>query len=189
VCIDGRNIASIPLPDLRASLSIIPQQNILFRGTIRSNIDPLSVTSDEDLWDALRRSGFLDATSHYVNLDSQVESYGDNFSRGEQQMIGLARAIVRKTKILLLDEATAAVDLETDKQIQQTIKNEFSDCTVVSIAHRIQTIIHYDRVMAVDYGKVCEIGEPYELYKRRGLFWQMCEDGGIEEDDFENSEF
>lgn len=189
VCIDGRNIASIPLPDLRASLSIIPQQNILFRGTIRSNIDPLSVTSDEDLWDALRRSGFLDATSHYVNLDSQVESYGDNFSRGEQQMIGLARAIVRKTKILLLDEATAAVDLETDKQIQQTIKNEFADCTVVSIAHRIQTIIHYDRVMAVDYGKVCEIGEPYELYKRRGLFWQMCEDGGIEEDDFENSEF
>lgn len=184
ILIDGRDISTLPLRDLRSSLSIIPQQNVLFRGTIRSNMDPLSEKSDRELWDALRRSGFVEATVNSVHLDSPVDAEGKNFSLGERQMIGLARALVRKTKILLLDEATSAVDLETDKQIQNTIKREFAGCTVISVAHRIQTIVKYDKVLVIGENYALEFGSPLELYDKGQMFWDICEDGGIERSDF-----
>lgn len=183
ILIDGRDISTLPLHDLRSALSIIPQQNMLFRGTIRSNMDPLSEKSDSELWDALRRSGFVEATGNNIHLDSLVDAEGKNFSLGERQMIGLARALVRKTKILLLDEATSAVDLETDKHIQDTIKKEFAGCTVISIAHRIQTIVKYDKVLAVGENHATEFGTPLELYDKGQLFWEICEDGGVERGD------
>nr|UJH94595.1 Abcc1 [Starmerella bombicola] len=184
ILIDGRDISTLPLRDLRSALSIIPQQNVLFRGTIRSNMDPLNEKSDRELWDALRRSGFVEATVNCVHLDSPVDAEGRNFSLGERQMIGLARALVRKTKILLLDEATSAVDLETDKHIQNTIKREFAGCTVISVAHRIQTIVKYDKVLVIGENYALEFGSPLELYDKGNLFWEICEDGGVERSDF-----
>ncbi|AET40393.1 ATP-binding cassette transporter YOR1 Ecym_5660 [Eremothecium cymbalariae DBVPG len=278
VTIDGVDIATIGLYNLRSKLSIIPQDPLLFRGTIRKNLDPFGEHSDTELWDALLRSGAInnddlaraqgfetvsaataatkatdtvatktglpvsmpshaenaasvapaastssavdattttsndtvsslnnhnattsDATAtskpvsdgntknmHKFHLDQTVEEDGSNFSVGERQFLALARALVRQTKILILDEATSSVDYETDAQIQARIVQEFQHATIMCVAHRLKTILHYDRILVMEKGRVAEFDTPLRLYNEQGsIFRSMCDQSSITLTDFD----
>ncbi|XP_043841698.1 ATP-binding cassette sub-family C member 2 [Dromiciops gliroides] len=181
ITIDGIDIASIGLHDLRNKLTIIPQDPILFSGSLRMNLDPFNKYSDEEIWKALE----LAHLKPYVEglpqgLTYEVSEAGDNFSVGQRQLLCLGRALLRKSKILIMDEATAAVDLETDNLIQATIRKEFSNCTVITIAHRLHTIMDSDRVMVLDRGEIVEYDSPDKLLQRSGPFYFMAKDAGIE---------
>mmetsp|Transcript_1249 Transcript_1249/g.1271 ORF Transcript_1249/g.1271 Transcript_1249/m.1271 type:complete len:1427 (+) Transcript_1249:173-4453(+) len=203
ILIDDVDISRLGLKDLRSCLSIIPQDPILFRGTIRTNLDPFGDHQDEKLWDALRRSGLIDDLRmvniqkqdkendvlNKFHLDQNVEDEGSNFSLGERQLIAFARALVRDSKILILDEATSSVDYETDSKIQSTIVREFADCTILCIAHRLKTILHYDRILVLDRGEVKEFDTPLNLFNmENSIFQQMCQRSNIVLDDFRLNE-
>ncbi|KAF8938669.1 hypothetical protein BGZ58_000407 [Dissophora ornata] len=233
--IDGIDICKIGLQDLRSNLTIIPQDPILFKGTLRSNLDPFGEREDRELWEALRRSHLIpenkplgsSATSNCnsleitptasaaststgeeitvtgssstdgksiaasvkgketapeivdaskISLDTPVKENGSNFSQGQRQLIALARALVRQPKIIVMDEATASVDFETDLKIQTTIREEMADATIVTIAHRIRTIADFDRVLVMNAGEIVEFDKPYTLMQRDdSLFRSMCE--------------
>lgn len=164
--IDDQNITKIGLHDLRSRLTVIPQDPILFSGTFRRNIDPLDSHTDEEIWNALDQS-HLKNFVHTLDagLDHEISEGGDNLSSGQKQLLCLTRALLRKSKILVLDEATAAVDVETDELIQNTIRKEFKDCTIVTIAHRLNTIMDYDRIIFMDKGKIIEFDSPANLLK------------------------
>uniref|UniRef100_H0WIX5 ATP binding cassette subfamily C member 2 n=1 Tax=Otolemur garnettii TaxID=30611 RepID=H0WIX5_OTOGA len=181
IIIDGVDIASIGLHDLREKLTIIPQDPILFSGSLRMNLDPFNKYSDEEIWKALELAhlkSFVAGLQH--GLSHEVSEAGGNLSIGQRQLLCLGRALLRKSKILVLDEATAAVDLETDHLIQTTIQNEFSHCTVITIAHRLHTIMDSDKVMVLDNGTIVEYGSPEELLKNPGPFYFMAKEAGIE---------
>lgn len=193
--IDGRDIASLNINELREVFTIIPQEPILFKGTVRSNLDPFEVYSDMVLWEGLRRSGLLhnelrSSTScvgqnHKFHLDAIVETGGANFSKGERQLLTLARALLRQSKILVLDEATSSVDMVTDQRIQRTIAKEFSQCTVLCIAHRLQTIVNYDAIIVIDDGQKVEMGSPLALFSSPvSAFGALCKDANISLADF-----
>jgi ABC-type multidrug transport system fused ATPase/permease subunit len=188
--IDGVDISLLGLRDLRSRFSIIPQDPVLFQGTIRKNLDPFSQTSDEDFWNSLKISGYIksdeDIEGHKFHLDAVVEDEGSNFSLGERQLIALARALVRQSKILILDEATSSVDYETDSFVQQTIAKDFKNCTVLCIAHRLNTVINYDKMLVLEQGIIEEYGEPgpYALWSNESRFREMCSSAGIVGDDF-----
>lgn len=193
IIIDGVDISKIGLHDLRNNLSIIPQDPVLFQGTIRSNLDPFGERTDVELFDALRRSGLITVnemadigtSSHKFHLDEPINDEGTNFSLGERQLLTLARALVRQSRILVLDEATATVDYETDKKVQDIIVSEFSDSTILCVAHRLNTIIRYDRILVLDAGSIAELDTPYNLYmKRDSIFRDMCVKAGITMEDF-----
>ncbi|KAF9196462.1 hypothetical protein BGZ50_000082 [Haplosporangium sp. Z 11] len=226
--IDGIDICKIGLQDLRSKLTIIPQDPILFKGTLRSNLDPFGEREDRELWEALRRShlisenkplpsnrnsqvedsvpltpketdaagsksptgsvkeGVKDKGSQSgedeivdpskITLDTPVKANGSNFSQGQRQLIALARALVRQSKIIVMDEATASVDFETDLKIQTTIREEMADSTIITIAHRIRTIADFDRVLVMNAGELVEFDTPYALMSQEGsLFRSMCE--------------
>jgi len=182
--IDGVDISRLQLQDLRARISIIPQDPILFRGTIRSNLDPFSDYEDVQIWNTLERinlKSVVECTPQ--KLEAPITENGDNFSVGQRQLMCLGRALLRKTKlssfILVLDEATASVDLETDKFIQASIKKEFSDCTVLTIAHRLDTIIESDKVLLMEDGKVAEFDSPHSLLSDpNSLFFNLVNQTG-----------
>ncbi|XP_072483308.1 ATP-binding cassette sub-family C member 2 [Notamacropus eugenii] len=181
ITIDGLDIATIGLHDLRNKLTIIPQDPILFTGSLRMNLDPFNKYSDEEIWKALELAHLKPYVEGLAQgLSYEVSEAGDNFSVGQRQLLCLGRALLRKSKILILDEATAAVDLETDNLIQATIRKEFSNCTVITIAHRLHTIMDSDRVMVLDSGKIVEFDSPDELLQRSGPFYSMAKDAGIE---------
>ncbi|KAF9134866.1 hypothetical protein BGW39_005581 [Mortierella sp. 14UC] len=238
ITIDGIDICKIGLQDLRSNLTIIPQDPILFKGTLRSNLDPFGEREDRELWEALRRSHLIPIESKSVlasaaaskrnsleltstderpsvpsvskagpstgsskspassikpasstsetpkeiidsskiTLDTPVKENGSNFSQGQRQLIALARALVRQSKIIVMDEATASVDFETDLKIQLTIREEMADATIVTIAHRIRTIADFDRVLVMNAGEVVEFDAPYVLMRQEdSLFRSMCE--------------
>ncbi|KAK6483748.1 multidrug resistance-associated protein 5 isoform X1 [Huso huso] len=162
--IDGVNINEIGLADLRSKLSIIPQEPVLFSGTVRSNLDPFKQYNEEQVWDALERTHMKECIAQLpLKLDSEVVENGENFSVGERQLLSVARALLRCCKILILDEATAAMDSETDSLIQETIREAFEDCTTLTIAHRLQTVLSCDRIMVLNQGEVVEFDEPSNL--------------------------
>ncbi|KAG0243312.1 ABC transporter type 1, transmembrane domain-containing protein [Mortierella sp. GBAus27b] len=231
ITIDGIDICKIGLQDLRSNLTIIPQDPILFKGTLRSNLDPFGEREDRELWEALRRSHLIPDSrgtptggstapskrnsvdlsqesslavpgssskaksptgsikdkndkdgepeivdSSKITLDTPVKENGSNFSQGQRQLIALARALVRQSKIIVMDEATASVDFETDLRIQTTIREEMADATIITIAHRIRTIADFDRVLVMSTGEVAEFDKPYTLMTTEdSLFRSMCE--------------
>ncbi|KAF2876322.1 P-loop containing nucleoside triphosphate hydrolase protein [Massariosphaeria phaeospora] len=190
ITIDGVNIATVGLHDLRSKLAIIPQDPTLFKGTIRSNLDPFNEYSDLDLWSALRQADLvsndaaMEDKSGRIHLDSVVEEEGLNFSLGQRQLMALARALVRGSQIIVCDEATSSVDFETDQKIQQTIIDGFKGKTLLCIAHRLKTIIRYDRICVMDAGSIAELDTPLRLYDAGGVFRSMCDGSGIRRDDF-----
>ncbi|KAM6388822.1 ATP-binding cassette sub-family C member 5 isoform 5-T6 [Pluvialis apricaria] len=162
--IDGVKINDIGLADLRSKLSIIPQEPVLFSGTVRSNLDPFNQYSEEQIWDALERTHMKECVAQLpMKLDSEVMENGENFSVGERQLLCIARALLRRCKILILDEATAAMDTETDLLIQETIREAFADCTMLTIAHRLHTVLGCDRIMVLTQGQVVEFDTPSAL--------------------------
>ncbi|CAH3177882.1 unnamed protein product [Porites lobata] len=180
IIIDDIDIAKIGLHHLRSRLTIIPQDPVLFSGTFRLNLDPFNNYSDEELWNVVEVTQLKTfITAHDKGLHLPILEGGENMSIGQRQLVCLARALLRRSKILVLDEATAAVDLETDELIQQTIRREFADRTVLTIAHRLNTIMDYDRVMVLKEGSVAEFDSPSKLLSRKGLFYLMAKDAGL----------
>eukprot|EP01040_Poterioochromonas_malhamensis_P005555 gene5555-5971_t len=175
--IDNIDISTVPLDVLRKKLGIIPQDPVMFSASIRFNLDPFREFKDEDLWNVLDSVNIKEhVLSLPKKLEEEVSEGGDNFSAGQRQLICIARAILRKPKILVLDEATASIDNETDNLIQSMIRKEFTQCTVLTIAHRLNTIIDSDRVMVLDQGKLMELASPKELLEKSdGMFKGLWE--------------
>ncbi|XP_023553923.1 ABC transporter C family member 2-like isoform X2 [Cucurbita pepo subsp. pepo] len=164
ILIDGFDVAMFGLLDLRKVLGIIPQSPVLFSGTVRFNLDPFNNHSDADLWEVLERVHLKDFIRRSTfGLDAEVSESGENFSIGQRQLLSLARALLRRTKIMVLDEATAAVDVRTDALIQKTIREEFKSCSMLIIAHRLNTIIDCDRMLVLEAGQVLEYNTPKQL--------------------------
>lgn len=200
IVIDGIDISKIMLHDLRSRLAIIPQDPVLFSGTVRSNLDAFEERSDAELYDALERvhlirrtgtvsragsstSGNIDEPSSVVttnsnsnifsSLSSHIGEGGLNLSQGQRQLLCLARAIVNRPKFMVLDEATSAVDMATNAFIQRSIREEFEDITLFVIAHRLRTIADFDRILVLSDGKAVEYDTPRNLMAKRGAFWVM----------------
>ncbi|TPX59204.1 hypothetical protein SpCBS45565_g07789 [Spizellomyces sp. 'palustris'] len=215
--IDGVDITNVNLHDLRSRLTIIPQEPVLFSGTVRSNLDPVSEHDDASMWSALRRVRLLESlqskemdteqslVSTVARMDSEVTlgeatstdesssslkqtgfsldapvlENGSNFSQGQRQLLCLARALLRSSKVVALDEATASVDYETDTRVQETIRAEFAGSTILCIAHRLRTVADYDHILVLDKGELVESGTPAELVEREnGWFRRMCLESG-----------
>ncbi|KAF5562781.1 ATP-dependent bile acid permease [Fusarium phyllophilum] len=202
VTIDGLDISKIDLHSLRSRLAIIPQDPVLFSGTIRSNLDPFEDNTDDELRESLGRVHLVDSqpvtptnepasaatstlaaknTNIFRDLSSPISESGGNLSQGQRQLLCLARAIVARPKIMVLDEATSAVDMATDALIQRSIREEFTDSTLIVIAHRLSTIADFDRILVLSDGQVAEFGTPKELWQQEGVFRDMCESSGEKE--------
>ncbi|KAI9005087.1 P-loop containing nucleoside triphosphate hydrolase protein [Hyaloraphidium curvatum] len=185
VVIDGLATSTLGLADLRSSISIIPQEPFLFKGTLRFNIDPFNRYGDERIWNALEVVELKDKVSRLPGkLDSAVLDQGGNWSVGERQLICVARAVLKNTRLIVMDEATANIDLSTDRLIQAAIRSEtglFAQSTVLCVAHRLQTIIDYDLIMVMDSGELAEFGTPHELLQKPdGRFRSMVHETGPE---------
>ena len=201
IVIDGIDISKMQLHDLRSRLAIIPQDPVLFSGTVRSNLDAFDEHGDAELYDALERVHLIRGTGNvsrgeaasaaattdapsslgssdvnsniFSNLSSRISEGGLNLSQGQRQLLCLARAIVSRPKIMLLDEATSAVDMATDVLIQRSIREEFEESTLLVIAHRLSTIADFDRILVMSDGKAVEFDTPRNLLAVRGAFWEM----------------
>jgi ABC-type multidrug transport system fused ATPase/permease subunit len=179
ILIDGIDISTIKLQNLRSRIAFIPQDPVLFSGTVRSNLDYFHQVPEHELTEALRRVNLLakesdDKSSHFT-LDSPISEGGANMSQGQRQLLCLARVLVKNPKIMILDEATSAVDNKTDLWIQNTIRNEFNG-TLIMVAHRLRTIASFDQVIVMDNGSVAESGKPRDLMRKRGLFHDLVQD-------------
>ncbi|CAO2203471.1 unnamed protein product [Urochloa humidicola] len=177
IIIDGVDICTLGLHDLRSRFGIIPQEPVLFEGTIRSNIDPLEQYSDDEIWQALERCQLKEAVaSKPEKLDSSVVDNGENWSVGQRQLLCLGRVMLKRSRILFMDEATASVDSQTDAVIQKIIREDFSACTIISIAHRIPTVMDCDRVLVIDAGLAKEFDRPANLIERPSLFGALVQE-------------
>ncbi|XP_041279325.1 ATP-binding cassette sub-family C member 4 isoform X1 [Onychostruthus taczanowskii] len=180
IWIDKYLTSELGLHDLRKKISIIPQEPVLFTGTMRKNLDPFNEYTDEELWNALEEVQLKEVVEDLPNkMETQLAESGSNFSVGQRQLVCLARAVLKKNRILIIDEATANVDPRTDEFIQKTIRETFAHCTVLTIAHRLNTIIDSDRIMVLDAGRLKEYGEPYILLQEQdSLFYKMVQQVG-----------
>ncbi|KAI9729959.1 MAG: hypothetical protein M1834_006157 [Cirrosporium novae-zelandiae] len=181
ISIDGLNTSTIGLLDLRSRLAIIPQDAALFEGTIRDNLDPGHIHDDTELWSVLAHSRLRDHVAGMPGqLDAQIHEAGSNLSQGQRQLVSLARALLTPSNILVLDEATAAVDVQTDAMLQATLRETmFKDRTIITIAHRINTILDSDRIVVLERGRVAEFDSPAELIRRKGLFYKLVQEAGL----------
>jgi ATP-binding cassette, subfamily C (CFTR/MRP), member 4 len=196
ILIDGLDISKIGLRDLRSKLSIIPQVPFCFKGSIRSNLDPCHIFTDEQLWYGLEMVGLKSTVeNHSEKLDASISENGLNWSVGEKQLICLARAILRNSRIVVMDEATSSIDNARDKLIQDVIRTRsglFKNSTVITIAHRIHTIIDYDYILVLDDGSVVEYDTPFALLNKQSddpsaYFLQLVNKMGKEGDMLKNS--
>eukprot|EP00455_Lapot_gusevi_P039155 TRINITY_DN4387_c0_g1_i1.p1 TRINITY_DN4387_c0_g1~~TRINITY_DN4387_c0_g1_i1.p1 ORF type:complete len:383 (+),score=53.14 TRINITY_DN4387_c0_g1_i1:26-1150(+) len=180
ISIDGVDISTLGLGDLRSRLSIIPQDPVLFNGTVRYNLDPFRQYTDQQIWQALERAYLADNVRGLTSqLEFVVAERGENFSFGQRQLICIARALLRNAKVLILDEATAGVDSETDQLIQMSIRQNFADCTVLTIAHRLHTIIDADRIILLSQGEIAEMDKPITLLQdESSLFSRLVSETG-----------
>lgn len=199
ISIDGIDISKIGLQDLRSRLAIIPQDPVLFSGTVRSNLDAFDNHTDVELYDAMERVHLIRSSASesgaitpatltpdtnpnvFNSLSSRISEGGLNLSQGQRQLLCLARAIVSRPKIMVLDEATSAVDMATDSLIQRSIRTEFKNSTLLIIAHRLSTIADFDRILVMSEGKAVEFDSPRNLLQARGLFWEMVGQSGEKE--------
>ncbi|CAL1532770.1 unnamed protein product [Lymnaea stagnalis] len=177
ILIDDVDISKLGLHDLRSKVTIIPQDPVIFAGTLRNNLDPFNEYLDEALWTSLEHAHLKSFVESLPDLlYHQCGEGGENLSVGQKQLLCLSRALLRKTKILILDEATAAVDMETDELIQRTIREEFSNCTILTIAHRLNTVMDYDRILVLERGELVEYDKPGQLLQNSGsLFYSMVQ--------------
>ncbi|BGP58401.1 hypothetical protein JCM8202_001904 [Rhodotorula sphaerocarpa] len=175
ITIDGRKLSDTNLDAIRSRITLVPQDPTLFSGTLRSNLDPTDEHDDATLWNAVKRCGIANSSQN-ISLETPVASSGSNFSQGQRQLIGLARALVRSSKIIIMDEATASLDNESDQLVQKVIREEFSGCTNLTVAHRLDTIIDFDRILVLRAGRVAEFDSPENLLNRTdGAFRNMVE--------------
>ncbi|KAH8823213.1 multidrug resistance-associated ABC transporter [Flagelloscypha sp. PMI_526] len=191
ITIDGLDIDTLDLRALRSRVAIVPQDSPLFQGTIRQNIDPEATLTDAELIAILQRTSLLPpqgvsdpVAEGKFGLDCSVSAEGSNYSAGEKQLVALCRALAKNSRIIILDEATSSVDADTDAKIQQTIRTEFADRTLLCIAHRIGTIVTYDRVLVMHQGDVGELGTILELFDQEdSMFRKLCNDASLTRDD------
>ncbi|GAA5895239.1 hypothetical protein JCM6882_006625 [Rhodosporidiobolus microsporus] len=194
IVVDGIDIATVGLKDLRSRLTIVPQDPVILSGSLRSTLDMFSQYDDHEIFDALRRVHLIKEgetpdsveaganRSVFWNLDAEVAEGGTNFSTGQRQLICMARALLRRSKVLLLDEATASTDHETDELITQTIRNEFANSTLLVIAHRLRTVIDFDRILLLDKGRLIEYESPAKLLENpSSRFYALCRAAGKKE--------
>jgi len=204
IVIDGIDIKTIGLHDLRSRITIIPQDSVLFSGTIRENLDPFEEHSDEACLDVLYRVQLISESEHQsrrnsrapspsaagsedtaptqqeetartIRLETEVSAGGSNFSSGQRQLISMARALLRQSSIVILDEATSSIDFKTDAKIQAAVRAEFTNSCLLTIAHRIRTVIDYDRLIVLDKGVIAEFDTPLNLIRKEGgIFREMC---------------
>lgn len=181
ILIDNIDISEIDLKVLRSRITVIPQDPVLFSGSVRLNLDPFFEHYDQELWHVLELAHLKDyIMSLPQGLCYKISENGGNLSIGQRQLICLARALLRKTKVLVLDEATAAIDLETDDLIQKTIRKQFRECTVLTIAHKLNTIMDSDRIVVLDQGLVKEFDTPTNLLKlKTSIFYSMVKQAGL----------
>ena len=169
IFIDGVDITTIPVAILRSKIGIIPQDPVMFSMTVRFNLDPFNKYTDEELWNALDNVDMKKVIETLPGLlNEEVSEGGENFSAGQRQLLCIARALLRKPKILVLDEATASIDNETDAFIQTMIRKSFKDCTILTIAHRLHTIIDSDRIVVLEQGNLAEFDSPKALLSKSG---------------------
>lgn len=194
ILVDGKDISELGLSDLRSRLTIIPQDPTILSGTLRSTLDVFNEYHDADIFEALRRVHLITSddapedtpetinANVFRNLDSVVSEGGENFSTGEKQLLCMARAILKRSKVLVMDEATASVDYATDELISKTIRQEFADSTILTIAHRLRTVIDYDRVLLLENGHIIEFDKPAILLSNpSSQFYALCKATGKEE--------
>ncbi|KAG6854367.1 hypothetical protein C0991_007872 [Blastosporella zonata] len=189
--IDGHDISRMGLSAIRNSLALVPQDSTLFLGTLRNNLDPQRLRTDAELISVLQRAWLLPsgdsvdpAAEAKFSLDSTVGDEGSNFSAGEKQLLALCRALVKNSRIIVLDEATSNVDVETDAKLQRTIKKEFASSTLLCIAHRLNTIAYYDRVLVMDGGEVAEFDTVLNLYDNASsIFRSLCNEANLQRTD------
>jgi ATP-binding cassette subfamily C (CFTR/MRP) protein 1 len=177
ILVDGVNIREIGMAALRLNLSIIPQDPVMFSNTVRYNLDPFAEAKEEELWAVLKKVRMDEVIAGLQNgLNNEVAEGGENFSQGQRQLLCIARSLLRKPKILIMDEATASIDNETDAVIQEMIRVNFKDATVLTIAHRLNTIMDSDRVLVLDDGRIAEVDTPHNLLaKEHGHFKAMVD--------------
>jgi len=166
--VDGRDIASVALGELRRGFCVIPQDPILFAGDVRSNLDPLGCAGEGALWAALEAAQLAGVVRACGGLGGRVDEHGANFSVGQRQLLCLARAVLRRAAVLLVDEATANVDADTDACIQRAIREEFKGKTVVTVAHRLATVMDSDIIIVMGEGRALQCGPPGELLQDKG---------------------
>jgi len=173
IYIDDVDITKIGLDILRKSMTIIPQDPCLFEGTLKYNIDPFNVNNDEEIIKILNDIGFEHNDEDNI-LNKLIEQNGNNLSVGEKQLVCIARAILRKSKIIVMDEATASIDIKTEEKIQKALNLVFENSTVITVAHRINTIINYDKILVLDNGEIKEFDSPNNLLKNENsLFYEL----------------
>lgn len=197
ILLDGRDTAKLELDVLRGSIEIIPQSPVLFKGSLRVYVDPFDEYTDAEVWAALQKAQMTDSVARlaaggkspcpagveprHQHLYAEVADSGENLSIGERQMLVMSRALLRGAKILVLDESTASCDHETDAFIQQMIRERFRDCTIITIAHRLHTIIDCDMILCMSAGRVVEYNSPTVLLSKEGsLFRALALDAGME---------
>lgn len=191
IAIDGVDTREVGLETLRTRLALVPQDNALFTGSLRENLDPHNYRTDAEIIQALQQvsllpsSGVVDSVAEEkFRLDAAVNDEGSNFSAGEKQLLALCRALVRNNRIIVLDEATSNVDVKTDAQVQNAIQTEFKDSTLLCVAHRLNTIAYYDRILVMNEGEIVEFDTVLNLFDHeRSLFRALCDEGHLSRED------